>query len=71
MQKIDDYLKIKDAATIVGVSPSTLRNWEKQGKLRAHRNPVNSYRLYKRNDLEALLIEISSSVNSMDNKNRG
>ncbi|NGX61171.1 MAG: hypothetical protein K940chlam9_00652 [Chlamydiae bacterium] len=71
MQKIDDYLKIKDAAALVGVSPSTLRNWEKQGKLKAHRNPVNRYRLYKRKDLEAVLIEISGSAYSTDNKNRG
>jgi len=62
MQKIDDYLKIKDAAALVGVSPSTLRNWEKLGKLKAHRNPNNSYRLYTRKDLEALLRKISESV---------
>ena len=66
MQKIDDYLKIKDAAALVGVSPSTLRNWEKQGKLKAHRNPVNRYRLYKREGLEALLLMISSSTDSED-----
>ena len=62
MQKIDDYLKIADAAALVGVSPSTLRNWERQGKLKAHRNPHNSYRLYRREDLEALLLEISHST---------
>ena len=61
MQKIDDYLKIKDAAVLIGVSPSTLRNWEKQGKLKAHRNPHNSYRLYKRQDLKGLLREIEKS----------
>jgi len=69
MQKIDDYLKIKDAAALVGVSPSTLRNWEKLGKLKAHRNPHNSYRLYKQQDLEALLRQISSSAESKDNEN--
>lgn len=61
MHKIDDYLKIKDAANLVGVSPSTLRNWEKQGKLKAHRNPHNGYRLYRREDLELLLEEIGNS----------
>lgn len=62
MNKIDDYLKIKDAAAKLGVSPSTLRNWEKQGKLRAHRNPNNKYRLYKKADLEALLKNIEAST---------
>lgn len=61
MQKIDDYLKIKAAAEFVGVSASTLRNWEKQRKLKAHRNPYNSYRLYKRADLEVLLQNIEAS----------
>lgn len=61
MQKIDDYLKIKAAAYLVGVSASTLRNWERQGKLKAHRNPHNGYRLYRREDLEGLLLEIDES----------
>lgn len=61
MHKIDEYLKIKDAAAHLGVSPSTLRNWEKLGKLKAHRNPNNKYRLYKKMDLEGLLKEIAIS----------
>ena len=59
MQKIDEYLKIKDAAAFLGVSPSTLRNWEKMGKLKAHRNPNNKYRLYMKIDLEKLLKNIA------------
>lgn len=59
MHKIDEYLKIKDAAALLGVSPGTLRNWEKLGKLKAHRNPNNQYRLYKKIDLENLLNEIA------------
>lgn len=60
MHKIDEYLKIKDAAAILGVSPGTLRNWEKLGKLKAHRNPNNQYRLYKKIDLEKLLNAIAA-----------
>ena len=62
MHKIDEYLKIKDAAALLGVSPGTLRNWEKLGKLKAHRNPNNQYRLYKKVDLERLLKEIAIST---------
>lgn len=61
MEKISDYLKIRDAAQMLGVSPATLRNWERLGKLKAYRNPHNSYRLYKRHDLEVLLRQIESS----------
>lgn len=61
MDKITEYLTIKEAAEFLGISPSTLRNWEKQGKLSTHRNPVNSYRLYRKRDLEQLLKLILNS----------
>lgn len=60
--KIGDYLQIKEAAEKLGVSASTLRNWEKQGKLKAHRNPNNKYRLYKISELEKLLKSIEASA---------
>jgi excisionase family DNA binding protein len=47
-----DYLRIKEAARLIGVSEATLRNWGKQGKIKVHRHPVNGYRLFKRRDLE-------------------
>ncbi len=58
MKKIIDYLKIQDAANFIGVTPNTLRNWEKDKKIIVYRNPQNSYRLYKKEDLENLLKEI-------------
>lgn len=58
MKKIIDYLKIKDAADFLGVTPNTLRNWEKDKKITVYRNPQNSYRLYKKEDLENLLNNI-------------
>lgn len=58
MTKITDYLKIQDAADFLGVTPNTLRNWEKDKKITAYRNPLNQYRLYKKEDLEKLLNNI-------------
>lgn len=55
---LGDYLTVGDAATTLGVSRSTLRNWDKAGKLKAYRHPVNGYRLYSRAELEALLHEV-------------
>ena len=56
MQKrLDEYLTIKRAAEQLGVAPDTLRNWDRSGKLRAVRHPLNRYRLYRREDLSALL----------------
>jgi len=53
--KLSDYLRISEAAEYLGVSPNTLRNWENAGKIVAHRHPVNSYRLFKQDELDALL----------------
>jgi DNA (cytosine-5)-methyltransferase 1 len=55
MEKLDTYLKIKEAAAFLGVSLNTLRNWGRDGKVPMHRNPVNDYRLFKQSDLERLL----------------
>lgn len=65
MEKITEYLTIKEAAEFLGISPSTLRNWEKQGKLSAHRNPMNGYRLYRKGELERLLKMIRNSNTSL------
>lgn len=52
---LGDYLTVGEAATTLGVSRSTLRNWDKAGKLKAYRHPLNGYRLYNRMELESLL----------------
>lgn len=52
---LGDYLTVKAAANFLGVSPSTLRNWDRAGKLTPHRHPMNRYRLYRRSELEAVL----------------
>lgn len=57
-----DYLRIKEAAQFLGVSPSTLRNWERSGKLTARRHPINRYRLYRRSELERLLRELERAT---------
>jgi len=58
MIKLAEYLKVKAAASFLGVSSNTLRNWEKDKKIAVYRNPQNSYRLYKKEDLEQLLNSI-------------
>lgn len=58
MEKLRDFLRISEAAEYLGVSPNTLRNWENAGKIAAHRHPVNSYRLFKKEELDALLNQL-------------
>jgi MerR family copper efflux transcriptional regulator len=57
-EKLEDYLTVGKAARFLGVSAETLRNWDRSGKLRAYRHPINRYRLYRRAELETLLSEI-------------
>lgn len=57
----NEFFTIGEAATYLGVSPETLRNWDKSGKLIAYRHPINDYRLYLRKDLDCLLMEIVKS----------
>ena len=57
----NNYITIKDAASILGVSKVTLRNWDRSGKLKAHRHPFNNYRVYKTEDIEKVLELIETS----------
>ena len=52
------YFSIKEAADILGVSPLTLRNWDKSGKFKANRHPMNNYRVYKLSALEKVIEDI-------------
>ncbi len=55
MPKLDEYVRIKEAAEHLGVHRNTLRNWEAAGKIKVHRHPMNRYRLYKVSDLDKVL----------------
>lgn len=62
MLKPMHYMKIKEAAEFVGVDPATLRNWERKKKIAVYRDPINSRRLYKKEDLEEVLKSIVKGV---------
>ena len=55
MKNLKDFLTIKEAAELIGVTTETLRNWDRRGKLISYRHPINRYRLYRKSDLENLL----------------
>ena len=57
------YLSIQEAARTLGVTPLTLRNWDKKGILTAYRNPVNNYRVYRSDQLELFTRRIENSKN--------
>lgn len=61
MDNFRNYLRIKEAADLLGVSQTTLRNWDRDGKIPTRRHPMNGYRLYRRSDLEIILRKIERS----------
>lgn len=58
----DEVLTIKEAARVLDVSEQTLRRWDKAGKLRAKRHPMNGYRLYLRRQIVELRRQIRSGA---------
>jgi len=55
---MEEYLKIREVADLLGVSTQTLRLWEKKGELVSYRNPINNYRMYKVSQIETFLEEM-------------
>lgn len=60
-QELPKLISIKKAADILGVTPLTLRNWDRDGKLKAMRHPLNNYRVYKRQDIENFINSINEN----------
>ena len=58
------FLTVAEVARLLGVSPLTIRNWDTKGKLVAYRNPVNNYRMYRNEDVEAIIKQIEYSRGS-------
>ncbi|MFA6432618.1 MAG: MerR family DNA-binding transcriptional regulator [Candidatus Paceibacterota bacterium] len=63
-------ISIKEAAKMLGITPLTLRNWDKNGKLPALRHPMNNYRVYKREDIDRLLEVISMNTKPVEMRKR-
>lgn len=60
MKNLRQYMNVNEAAKYLGVSPNTLRNWGKAGRIKERRNPVNGYRVYDKAELDELLRQIEA-----------
>jgi len=58
MTNFKGFLKVKQAAEMLGVTVMTLHRWDAKGKLKALRHPINHYRLYRASDLQRLLSKV-------------
>jgi excisionase family DNA binding protein len=62
------YITIKKAAKLLHVTPLTLRNWDRAGKLKAYRHPVNNYRVYRLDQIESFLRKLEGSKTKLSVK---
>lgn len=60
--KVSEYVKVAEAARILGVSQGTVRVWAETGKIPMHKNPANGYRLFIREELEEFLAKIAKQA---------
>lgn len=70
VQEHQELLTIKEAAAVLGVCEMTLRRWDAAGKFRAHRHPINGYRLYRRDELLRLRKQIAGPTPTSAKKTR-
>lgn len=62
-----DLVSLREAATLLGVAPSTLRGWIRIGKVDPPSRPVNGHLAYARFDLESLRPPAALSAASVRN----
>lgn len=56
------YFNVSEAAKLLGVSPETMRRWDKSGKFESVRHPINNYRVYSEESLVSLVKEIQMEI---------
>lgn len=53
---VTEEMKIGEVAAITGVNPSAIRHWEREGLIRAKRNPENRYRVFTSRELKKIIV---------------
>ncbi|MDO8930324.1 MAG: MerR family DNA-binding transcriptional regulator, partial [Bacteroidota bacterium] len=55
---MEKYVKVGEAAKLLGVSSETLRRWDKSKKFESVRHPINNYRVYTESNVLSLVEEL-------------
>ena len=59
-----NYYSLSEASEILGKSKETLRRWDRNGKLKAVREPISDYRIYKKEQLNMFSKLFSNELES-------
>jgi DNA (cytosine-5)-methyltransferase 1 len=54
-----EYYSLNEVSEILGKSKETLRRWDREGKFSAVREPISQYRIYKKEQINSLLEQLS------------
>ena len=54
-----EYYSLNEVSEILGKSKETLRRWDRDGKFKAVREPISQYRIYKKEQVNLLLEQLS------------
>tara|TARA_R110001606_G_scaffold345982_1_gene494876 strand:+ start:829 stop:2073 length:1245 start_codon:yes stop_codon:yes gene_type:complete len=54
-----EYYSLNEVSQILGKSKETLRRWDREGKFSAAREPISQYRIYKKEQINDLLKQLS------------
>jgi excisionase family DNA binding protein len=68
MTKLSEYVKVAEAANLLGVSQCIVRTWAEAGKIPMHKNSANGYRLFRRDDLTRFLANVAKRCKQPDSE---
>lgn len=66
---MEQYLSLSETADLLGKNKETLRRWDRNGKLKAVREPISNYRVYRKNDVMNLFGQFIDNDNSVEVSN--
>jgi DNA (cytosine-5)-methyltransferase 1 len=58
----EEFVLVREAAEMLGVCPNTIRAWGANGRITEYRHPVNSYRMFRRKDIEQLIQKLKVPI---------
>lgn len=64
-----EFLSLSETAELLGKNKETLRRWDRNGKLKAVREPISNYRVYRKNDVMSLFGQFVNHDNAVEPSN--
>jgi site-specific DNA-methyltransferase (adenine-specific) len=61
---MENHFTVSQVSAHLGVSPTTIRRWDKAGKFKSYRHPINNYRVYDESSVNELKQDILRENNS-------